>query len=245
MCLSLSLFSSLLFSSLLFSPLSLFFIACCVARKTLTLPALDACIARLRCVARREKRHHRIETPGSRKNTRERGRLGKETHPRENKTTRKKREVFKGRKVEYRASSGPRSVGGPLSSSAWTLVTLCVCLCVRVFVCVMRARVSVCKNTEEEEDNNNKKKREKRISSHSLAKAKYRCLSIFYFILYSYNCARWIICDSMHPLNLIPTAFGLFHATWNTFTVLFNLVNVFGRSGEKRRLLVKDRRNDV
>ena len=73
-----------LFSSLLFSPLSLFFIACCVARKTLTLPALDACIARLRCVARREKRHHRIETPGSRKNTRERGRLGKETHPREN-----------------------------------------------------------------------------------------------------------------------------------------------------------------
>ena len=116
---------------------------------------------------------------------------------------------------------------------------------VRVFVCVMRARVSVCKNTEEEEDNNNKKKREKRISSHSLAKAKYRCLSIFYFILYSYNCARWIICDSMHPLNLIPTAFGLFHATWNTFTVLFNLVNVFGRSGEKRRLLVKDRRNDV
>ena len=157
MCLSLS----LLFSSLLFSPLSLFFIACCVARKTLTLPALDACIARLRCVARREKRHHRIETPGSRKNTRERGRLGKETHPRENKTTRKKREVFKGRKVEYRASSGPRSAGGPLSSSAWILVTLCVCLCVRVFVCVMRARVSVCKNTEEEEDNNNKKNERK------------------------------------------------------------------------------------
>ena len=106
-------------------------------------------------------------------------------------------------------------------------------------------RVGACAKILKKKKTTTKKKREKRISSHSLAKAKYRCLSIFYFILYSYNCARWIICDTMHPLNLIPTAFGLFHATWNTFTVLFNLVNVFGRSGEKRRLLVKDRRNDV
>ena len=191
-------------------------------------------------MARREKRHHRIETPGSRKNTRERGRLGKETHPRENPDDEKK-----ARGIQRKEGRVPCFVWA--SQRGWSsfIERMDSGNIVRVFVCVMRARVSVCKNTEEEEDNNNKKKREKRISSHSLAKAKYRCLSIFYFILYSYNCARWIICDSMHPLNLIPTAFGLFHATWNTFTVLFNLVNVFGRSGEKRRLLVKDRRNDV
>ena len=79
MCLSLSLFSSLLsllFSSLLFSPLSLFFIACCVARKTLTLPALDACIARLRCVARREKASSNRDAGKSEEHAK-RGRLGR------------------------------------------------------------------------------------------------------------------------------------------------------------------------
>ena len=47
-------------------------------------------------------------------------------------------------------------------------------MCVRV--CVMRARVSVCKNTEEEEEEeeDNKKTRE-----NDILKAKYRCLSIF------------------------------------------------------------------
>ena len=91
----------------------------------------------------------------------------RERNPPLGKTTRKKREVFKGRKVEYRASSGPRNAGGPLASSAWILgniVRVCVCVC--VCVCVMRARVSVCKNTEEEEEEEEQKKeREKRISS--------------------------------------------------------------------------------
>ena len=138
LCVSLSLsllFSSLLFSSLLFSPLSLFFIACCVARKTLTLPALDACIARLRCVARREKRHHRIETPGSRKNTRERGRLGKETHPRENPDDEKKARGIQRKEGRvpcfvWASQRGWSSFIERMDSGNIVRVFVCACVCV-------------------------------------------------------------------------------------------------------------------
>ena len=66
-----------------------------------------------------------------------------------------------------------------------------MCLCVRVFVCVMRARVSVCKNTEEEEeDNNNKKKtREKDIFSLTRESKIQMSLDILFYIVFVQLCA--------------------------------------------------------
>ena len=58
---------------------------------------------------------------------------------------------------------------------------------VRVFVCAMRARVSVCKNTEEEEeeDNNNKKKtREKDIFSLTRESKIQMSLDILFYIVF-------------------------------------------------------------
>ncbi len=59
-----------------------------------------------------------------------------------------------------------------------------MCLCVRVFVCVMRARVSVCKNTEEEEDNNKKKTREKDIFSLTRESKIQMSLDILFYIVF-------------------------------------------------------------
>ena len=55
---------------------------------------------------------------------------------------------------------------------------------VRVFVCVMRARVSVCKNTEEEEDNNKKKTREKDIFSLTRESKIQMSLDILFYIVF-------------------------------------------------------------
>ena len=85
-------------------------------------------------MARREKRHHRIETPGSRKNTRERGRLGKETHPRENDDEKKARGIQRkeGRVpcFVWASQRGWSSFIERMDSGNIVRVFVCACVCV-------------------------------------------------------------------------------------------------------------------